>query len=40
MECDLFYFKMKLLIIHGTMDFIIPKDESKVIYDALPEKVE
>ncbi len=33
-------FKKPVLIIHGTMDWIIPNDESKVIYDALPEEVE
>ena len=28
------------LVIHGTMDWIIPNDEANVIYDAVPEGVE
>ncbi|MFW9829945.1 MAG: alpha/beta hydrolase [Candidatus Thorarchaeota archaeon] len=33
-------FKKPTLIIHGTQDFIIPYDESKIIYDCIPDGVE
>jgi pimeloyl-ACP methyl ester carboxylesterase len=33
-------FKKPVLIIHGTMDWIIPSDEANVIFNALPEEVE
>ena len=33
-------FKTPVLIIHGTMDWIIPCDEANVIYNALPDEFE
>ncbi|TFG25206.1 MAG: alpha/beta fold hydrolase [Promethearchaeota archaeon] len=33
-------FQKPTLVIHGTMDWIIPKEEANVIYDAIPEEVE
>ncbi len=33
-------FKKPVLIIHGTMDWIIPSDEAQIIYNALPEDLE
>lgn len=33
-------FQKPTLIIHGTMDWIIPNSEAKVIFDAIPEGVE
>jgi alpha-beta hydrolase superfamily lysophospholipase len=33
-------FEKPTLIIHGTMDWIIPNSEAKVIYDAIPEGIQ
>lgn len=33
-------FKKPVWILHGTQDFVIPYDESKFIYDSIPEEVE
>lgn len=33
-------FQKPVLIIHGTQDWIIPHDESKLIYDCIPEEIE
>ncbi|MFX1451683.1 MAG: alpha/beta hydrolase [Promethearchaeota archaeon] len=33
-------FKKPVLIIHGIQDFVIPYDESKIIYDCIPDGVE
>jgi pimeloyl-ACP methyl ester carboxylesterase len=33
-------FKKPVLIIHGTQDFVIPYDESKIIFDSVPEGID
>ncbi|TFG09035.1 MAG: hypothetical protein EU539_00555 [Promethearchaeota archaeon] len=33
-------FKKPVLILHGTMDWIIPKDEAKLIFEVLPDDID